>query len=322
MATPQQSSFFHPGEPIAEGDMRVTLLGTGTPFPRRGQAGACILVEAGPEDKFLLDCGPGAPQNFTSLEIPFPLVEKIFLTHHHMDHIGGLGHFWIGGWTYGRREPLRIWGPPGTADICAHYREIYGWDIETRRRVFDTLDGSELDATEYGEGLFFEEGGVRITAFEVVHTPPHNTFGFRIEYGGRVLVFSGDTKKCQSLIDHSQGADVLIHEAFPPVDVYAAKAGRPVELASIIAEQVHTSPREAGEVFAATNPRLGVIYHMYNNDDVIGPAFRQIRESYEGRVEIGYDLMVIDIGDEVTVRKAVVDDKPWPVRSSGQPAGH
>lgn len=317
----QSRSFFHPGEPLPDGDMRVTLLGTGTPFPRRGQAGACILVEAG-SHKCLLDCGPGGPQNFTSLEIPFPLVDKVFLTHHHMDHIGGLGHFWIGGWTYGRRTPLRLWGPPGTSDIAEHYRGIYAWDIETRRRIFGHLNGSEIEDQEYTEGPFFEEDGLSLEAFEVDHTPPHNTFGFRVQYGERVLVFSGDTKKCQNLIDHSQGADVLIHEAFPPVEVYAAKAGRPVELARQIAETIHTSPREAGEVFAATNPRLAVIYHMYNNDDVIGPAFSQIRENYDGRTEIGHDLMVIDIGDEVLVRKAVIDDKPWPVRAQGEPAGH
>ena len=60
---------FYPGELLPDDEIRVTLLGTGTPFPRRGQACASVFVEAGP-DKFLLDCGSGAPQNFTSLEIP------------------------------------------------------------------------------------------------------------------------------------------------------------------------------------------------------------------------------------------------------------
>ena len=86
------SENFYPGEPLADDEIRVTLLGTGTPFPRRGQASASIFVEAGTE-KFLLDCGPGAPQNFTSLEIPFTDVDKVFTTHHHVDHIGGLDHF-------------------------------------------------------------------------------------------------------------------------------------------------------------------------------------------------------------------------------------
>ncbi len=214
MAPKQQSSFFFPGEPVAEGDMRLTLLGTGTPFPRRGQAGASLLVEAGSKHKLLIDCGPGAPQNFTSLQIPFPLVEKVFCTHHPMDHIGGFGHFWIGGWTYGRRKPLRVWGPPGTKDICAHYEKIYAWDIETRRRVFETLDGSQLDVTEYDEGPFFAEDGLSIRAIKVIHTPPQNTYAMRLEYGNRVFVFSADTKRCEALIDHAQGADLFIHEAF------------------------------------------------------------------------------------------------------------
>lgn len=316
-----RGSFFQPGELLADGAMRVTLLGTGTPFPRRGQAGACVFVEAGGH-KFLLDCGPGAPANFTSLEVPFALVDKVFLTHHHVDHIGGLGHFWIGGWTYGRRSPLHVWGPPGTADIVAHLREIYAWDIETRRRVFGTLDGSQLEAADYGEGPVYDADGLTITAFEVIHTPPHNTFGFRVDHGGRSLVFSGDTKRCQALIDHARNVDVLIHEAFPPVEIYAGKAGRPIELARVIAEEVHTSPREAGAVFAEASPRLGIIYHMYNNEDVLGPAFAQIRETFTGRVEIGYDLMVIDIGDDIVVRKAVVDDRPWPVRPAGVSPGH
>jgi len=302
---------FLPGEPVADGEMRVTLLGTGTPFPRRGQACACMFVECG-ADKFLFDCGPGAPQNFTSLEIPFPLVTKVFLTHHHVDHIGGLDHFWIGGWTYGRRTPLRVWGPPGTAAIVEHLKGIYAWDIETR---MDALPpgGNVIECREYRGGVIYQEGPVKITAFEVVHTAPHNTYGFRVDYGKRSFVFSGDTKRCQALIDQARGVDLLIHEAFPPAELYAAKSGRPLEVARKISEVYHTAPREAGEVFAASNPRLAVLYHLYNNEDVVVPVVDEVRRHFKGRFEIGYDLMVIDIGDELTVRSAVVGDRPWPI---------
>ena len=313
--------FFYPGESLADDAMRVTLLGTGTPFPRRGQACAGVLVEAGGQ-KLLLDVGPGAPANFTALEIPFDAVDKVFLTHHHVDHIGGLDQFWIGGWTYGRRRALRVWGPPGTARIVEHLRGIYEWDVETRRRVFGSLDGAGIEAREYEAGAVWEEGGVRLSAFEVLHTPPHNTFGFRVDYAGRAMVFSGDTKRCPALIEQAAGVDLLIHEAFPPVEVYARKAGRPVDLARVIAEDIHTAPREAGAVMAAARPRLGVIYHMYNNDDVVGPALEQIRESFDGRVEIGYDLMVIDIAGEIDARPAIVADKPWPVRGAPPAGGH
>lgn len=307
----RRSQLFYPGEPIADGAMRVTLLGTGTPFPRRGQACACMLVECG-ANKFLLDCGPGAPANFTSLEIPFPLVTKIFLTHHHVDHIGGLDHFWIGGWTYGRTTALRVWGPKGTKDIIEHLKKIYAWDIETRKEALPH-GGSEIACQDYGEGVIYEEGAVRITAFKVDHTAPQNTYGLRVDYGRRSFAFSGDTKRCDALIRQSQKVDLLIHEAFPPAALYAAKSGRPLETAKRIAEVYHTAPREVGHVFAETNPRLGVLYHLYNNDDVVIPVVDEIRENYKGWVEIGYDLMVIDIADQITVRQAIVGDKPWPI---------
>jgi ribonuclease Z len=84
-----KSPYFYPGEPLVEGNMRVTVLGSGTPLPRRGQASPCILVEAG-EDLMLLDVGPGGPANLTSLEIPLIDADKVFITHHHVDHIGAL----------------------------------------------------------------------------------------------------------------------------------------------------------------------------------------------------------------------------------------
>ena len=135
----------------------------------------------------------------------------------------------------------------------------------------------------------------------------------KVEYRNRTFVFSADTKKCDSMLHHAANCDLLVHEAFPPAELYAQKSNRPLEVAKKISEVYHTSPREAGEVFAETNPRMAVIYHMYNNDDVIGPALDQIRENYQGPVEIGYDLMVINVGDEIRVRPAIVSDKPWPI---------
>ena len=157
-------------------------------------------------------CGSGAPQNFTSLEIPFTDVDKIFATHHHVDHIGGSDHFWIGGWTYRRTTPLRVWGPPGTDKIVEHLRGIYEWDIETR---LDALPpgGHEIECSEFGQdGEIYdntENGGVKITAFKVVHCEPQNTFAMKVEFKNRTFVFSADTKKCDSMLHHAAGQTLL-----------------------------------------------------------------------------------------------------------------
>lgn len=113
-----------------------------------------------------------------------------------------------------------------------------------------------------------------------------------------------------SIGPQERGGDLLIHEAFPPAEIYAKKANRDIRTARMIAEGVHTSPREAGEVLSAARPKLAVLYHLYSNDDLIVPVIDDIRKSYDGPVEIAYDLMVMDVGDEVRTRKSVVDDKP------------
>ena len=45
--------------------------------------------------------------------IPYQYLIKIFLSHMHTDHWGGLSSIWAGGWTAGRPMPLEVWGPSG-----------------------------------------------------------------------------------------------------------------------------------------------------------------------------------------------------------------
>ena len=69
-------------------ELKVTLLGTGSPIPVLERFGPSILVEAGPE-KLLIDCGRGASLRLCQLHIPLGAVTAVFLTHLHSDHIVG-----------------------------------------------------------------------------------------------------------------------------------------------------------------------------------------------------------------------------------------
>jgi ribonuclease Z len=280
---------------------RVTLLGTGAPPPLINRFGPSTLVEVGKE-KFLFDAGRGAMQRLHQLKLPFGDITGMFLTHHHSDHLVGFTDLWLTGWLgrpWGNRTtPLKIWGPEGAKQLAEHLPLAFATDLRVRSRVYP-IEGTKLEATEITEGLVFDSGGVRVSAFEVDHGGEDIlSLGYRIEYDGHVVILSGDTTFNENLIKHSHGADVLVHEV-----AYGSGSGIEQKNLERIGRN-HTLPQQAGEVFSRVKPRLAVYNHLLlfgeaTPDDLI-PA---TRTTYAGPLEVGEDLMQIDIGDEVQVKR-------------------
>ena len=277
---------------------RVTLLGTGAPPPRLDRFGPSTLVEVG-EEKFIFDAGRGAMQRLHQLAIPFSEISGLFLTHHHSDHVVGFPDLWLTGWIgrpWGQRaQPLPVYGPEGTRQMMEHLPLAFHVDIRVRSRSY-APDGVRLDAHEIRQGAVFDRDDIRISAFEVDHGGEElPAYGYRIDYQGRSAVLSGDTTFNENLIDHAQGADLLVHE----VTAVAGKAAEdPQQLKRIGAN--HTTPDQAGEVFARVRPKLAVYNHLLlfgsaRPEDLI-PA---TRPKYDGRLIVGEDLLQIDIGAEM-----------------------
>ena len=203
--------------PASSQNLKVTLLGTGAPRPVMERFGPSILVEAGKE-KLLFDCGRGATMRLYQLKAPFADLNALFLTHLHSDHIVGISDFYLTGWILGRSTPLRVWGPAGTADMMSHLQEAYQFDIHVRRDVDEMLpaQGVVVVAKDIEQGVVYQNGDLKVTAFTVDHAPIKPAFGYRIDYGGHSVVLSGDTRYNENLIHFAKGADVLIHEVIDP----------------------------------------------------------------------------------------------------------
>ena len=127
---------YYPGtEALDEGEIRVIACGTGMPSARRGQAATCFLVETGNGDKFIFDIGSGSMANLAALMIPYQYLDKLFLTHLHTDHMGDIDGLWAGGWTAGRPNELKVWGPSGmtpemgTKYSMEHFLKHANWSI-------------------------------------------------------------------------------------------------------------------------------------------------------------------------------------------------
>jgi ribonuclease Z len=240
--------------------MTVTLLGTGAPPPVMNRFGPSTLVEAGGE-RLLFDVGRGALQRLFQLKVPLKDVYTLFLTHLHSDHIVGIPDLYLTGWVNGWREvPLRLWGPLGAQAMMAHLERAFESDI--RIRLYDDRpppQGIVVQVQEIREGVVYERNGVKVTAFEVDYYPLKPAFGYRIDYAGRSVVLSGDTRFSENLIRHAQGADVLIHEVVAPESL--SRAGYAPERVKAIIDH-HVTPEQAGEVFARVKPRLAVYSHI------------------------------------------------------------
>jgi ribonuclease Z len=271
----------------ASDEMRVTLLGTGTPFPNPERFGSAILAEVAGK-RLLFDCGRGVVIRLAQVQVNPKEIDGLFLTHLHSDHVVGIPDLWLSGWFLGRDRSLPIWGPSGTRSMAEQLVQAFGFDIRIRQASPDPLPGKgvEIDAKEIEQGEIYNDGLARVSAFRVDHGAVKLAFGFRVDSAGHSVVISGDTKFCQTLVDFARDADCVIHAAWSA----SWKNPTPPSKRSI------ASAEDAGRVFAIVKPKLGVLYHYKDEEGLWDAA----RKEYQGPLVIGRDLMTINIGKSVT----------------------
>lgn len=283
---------------------KVTLLGTSTPLPLMNRFGPAILVQAGGRN-LLFDVGRGVTQRLFQLKIALGKIDHVFLTHLHSDHVVGIPDLWLTGWLgapWARRrgKAFAITGPKGTKSLMAGLEAAYAWDIDTRTKdqKFPKLPIS-VAATDMKEGVVYQSNGIKVSAFKVNHakliTP---AYGYRIDYDGRTVVLSGDTRYTENLVRNAKGADLIIHS----VASIAPKLLKKSKIMRIILAH-HSEPEDTAKVFNTIKPKLAVYSHIvlyggHKPKDIM----RRVKAKYSGDVRVGKDLMAIDVGhDKVSV---------------------
>jgi len=206
------------------------------------------------------------------------------------------------GWIMGRTSALRILGPAGTREMASHLQQAFAFDVHTRRDLDEMLPaaGAVIEASDIEQGVIYENNGVKVTAFLVDHGPVKPAFGYRVDYHRHSVTLSGDTRFSENLIRFAAGTDVLIHEVIDP-EAYAKlrNSMNDEERAKVIAH--HTLPDQAGTIFSRVKPKLAVYSHIVPPD--VPTLEAQTRKTYAGPLEVGSDLMTIEIGHEIKVRR-------------------
>jgi len=262
----------------------ILFLGTGASVPSRDRSLPCVAVRQG-RSISLFDCGEGSQRQLMISPMSFMKVDRIFITHLHGDHILGLPGLLQTMGMSGRKDPVTVFGPKGTAKALGDMMNACEGELEY-----------ELEIRELDGGEEFDFDGFKVTSFATVHNTPSVGYVYReddrpgtfhrdkaeklgLEPGedfarlqagetvkgvqpeqvigpskpGCSLVYTGDTIPCDEVKEASVGVDVLIHES-----TYVDEDS---ELAKL---HFHSTAKAAAEIAAECKVGMLALIHISN----------------------------------------------------------
>jgi ribonuclease BN (tRNA processing enzyme) len=278
---------------------RIVTLGVkGGPSLRAGGAmpSASLLELDG--HRIVIDAGLGVTRALVDAGVALSGLTTVFITHLHSDHVLELGGLLHTAWVSGLKTPVRVFGPPGIAELWSGFQAMMAYDMHLRVVDDGRLPLADLVTIEIvteGAVLF---DGLRVTAMEVDHPPVNHAFAFRFE-GSKVVTFSGDTCYFPALADFAKGSDVLVHEALLPegIEAILQRTGGGEKLRHHLTA-AHTMIDDVGRIAAAAGVKRLVLNHLVPVDD---PAFtdamwqERAAQAYDGPVIVAKDGMEITL---------------------------
>ena len=304
--------------PSREDGIHVYVCGAGAPMPTMN-AGPCTAVIAG-DRAFIFDTGSGSPRKLGLTSFPMDSVDSIFLTHLHSDHFDSLGEMLLLAWIGGSRDtPLPVYGPTGTIEVVNAFNAAYRIDsgFRTAHHGVEVANPAGRGGlpSEIVPGVVYDEGGVKISAVRVSHSPVEPALGYRIDYKDRSVSISGDTTFSFAFVNFSKGVDLMIHEGLQPEMVMtmrdALEKNNLTAQAKIMHDilDYHTSPEDAARAAKAAGADELLINHIVPPLPVklletlfLGEA----KKNFDGKIHLANDGLMFSLpagSDEIKKSK-------------------
>lgn len=294
--------------------MHLALCGTGSPLPDPSRAGPCsaIIVDG---KMFIIDIGGGAVRRLGEMGLNPGQVEALLLTHFHSDHIDGMGELLLQRWAGGGHDaPLPVIAPEGVAPIVDGINAAYAADARYRvaHHGEDIMPPSGIGGiarpfavpADDAEQIIYDQDGLKITAFAVNHEPVVPAVGYRFDYKGRSIVFSGDTARSAVVEKVCNGCDILVHEVLNAemvgiTEAAMKKAERP-RLEKVMADipDYHTTPAEVVESAKAAKAKMLIFSHIVPAVPIgflEAYYLKDVPSGFRGKMVMGKDGMLFSL---------------------------
>jgi ribonuclease Z len=303
--------------------MDIWTVGTSSAVPTRERGLAANLINYKGE-RILFDCGEGTQRKLMTDKLGLMKISRIFISHWHADHFSGLLGLIQTMEMEGREEPLYIYGPPRTEEFTDRILDTGYFQRNFDIFVEDIIEGEEIVGEGYRVEPFEVEHGINAFGYSFIEDDQVKANKEKMrEYGlesspkigklkagetiewngeeispedvieevpGRKIVYSGDTSKCDNMIQHAEDADLLIHEATCLHEMIEDRKG-------------HTSAKQAGEVAREAGVEKLVLTHISrrfrNSDEELK---EEASEEFEN-VEVARD------GEKFTVKPHRPEDQ-------------
>lgn len=301
---------------------RIIFLGTyGGPkaVKFRSEPATLLVADGAP---YLVDVGAGTDRQLAWAGFRYSDVKAVFITHHHIDHDGGLVPFisltWFEkAWHHLPPTSLGIYGPPSTTYLVHTALDYLSVSERIFRAGVPALPPSAgmFDAHDIAkDGLFFTDGDVRVTAAQNTHfhfpsrTPEGDldrSYAYRFDTPAGAVVFTGDTGPSDAVVKLAEGADVLVSEVCACGDGPPKSDGSPVRPPNGLdaqqtfhMEHEHVTPEEVGAMAARAHVKTVILTHFVPGDDDETDVTKYtagVKKSFSGPVIAARDLFEFDL---------------------------
>jgi len=301
-----------PASPPAPDSTHIIMIGTGggPPIRLKRAEPSTLLVVGG--RRYLIDVGVGSLHNLVAAGYHASDIDAVLITHHHLDHDGGLADLISYSSWEARQREVQIVGPYGTVEMVqaaitygAASRRIFGAEGLKMPDPSNIYKGRDIP----GPGVVFEDGVIKVTAVENSHyqTIPSGSlsdgldksYSYRVETPGRTVVFTGDTGPSEQLVNLAEGADVLVSEVIDvPASIEFAisqTAGLAHARAAVEAhmQKEHLAPEEVGKLAARAHVKMVILNHLSPGRDSETDFVMYsngVQKFYHGPVVVSHDL--------------------------------